>query len=209
MYPVSFRVDHAGDERNRVSVALRYFLALPWLFVAWAWGIAAWVATVVAWFAIVLGRGEYPPALYDFNARYLRMATRAHAFYLLQTDALPPIDGEPDPAYPVHIDVAPAQDTYDRLKVGLRWLYLIPVYIVVWLVSLVGMAAAVVAWFQIVLTGRLSPELEELIAKAMASITRATAYALLLTDRYPPAWDSEPVVGGLPPSGPPMVGVQA
>jgi Domain of unknown function (DUF4389) len=202
--PARFHVDQAPAERNRLSVGLRYFYALPWMIVTGLYGIAAWAATVVAWFSIVLGRG-YPPALYEFNAKYTRLASRTHAFFLLQTDELPRFDGEPDDSYPVRVDVDPDQGTHERLSVALRGLYLIPVFIVVWAVSLVAMGTAVVGWFSIMLGRPMTSEIQEMGAKALASITRATAYALLFTDRYPQAWDSEPVMsrpGGQPPAVP-------
>jgi hypothetical protein len=191
VYPATYHIDQAPAQRDRLSVGLRYLFALPWIFVAGLWGMAAYVAAIVAWFSIVLGRG-YPPALYDFNVRYLRMAGRANAFLLLQTDILPPFDGEANKSYPARVHVDPDSGVHDRLSVGLRGLYLIPVYIVVWLVSIVGYVAAMVARFSIVLGGRVSAEVAELTAKALASITRATAYALLLTDTYPPSMGSEP-----------------
>jgi hypothetical protein len=202
MYPASYHVDRAPTQRDRLSVGLRYLFALPWMFIAGLWGMAAYVAAIVSWFSIVLGRG-YPPALYEFNVKYLRMASRANAFFLLQTDTLPPFDGEVNDHYPVRINIDPDPGVHDRLSVALRGLYLIPVYIVIWLVSLVGYVGAMVTWFSIVLGGRVSDETTELTAKALASVTRATAYALLLTDRYPPAWDENPVIGMRPGSDQP------
>jgi len=201
VYPATYHVDQAPAQRDRLSVGLRYLFALPWMLVAGLWGVAAYAAVIVSWFSIVLGRG-YPPALYEFNVKYLRMATRTNAFFLLQTDVLPPFDGEVNDSYPIRVDVDPDPGVHDRLAVALRGLYLIPVYVVIWLVSLVGQLAAMVSWFSIVLGGRGSDEVTELTAKALASVTRATAYALLLTDRYPPAWDEHPVIGMRPGSDP-------
>lgn len=205
MYPVRFHLAQAPEERGRVSVGLRYLFALPWVIVAAIWGLGAYAATIVAWFSIVLGRG-YPPALYEFNARYLRMSTRANAFMWLGTDVPPPFDGEPLDGYPVRVDIDPDSGIHDRLSVAIRALYLIPVSIVIWLVSLLVHAVAIVGWFLIVFTGRMSGDFEELIGKGLASITRATAYALLFTDRYPPVWDEDSVIG-LPQAGqqPPAV----
>jgi hypothetical protein len=182
------------------------------MFVAALYGIGAYVATIVAWFSIVLGRG-YPPGLYEFNVRYIRMASRANAFFFLATDELPPFDGEPNDSYPVHVDIDPDSGEHDRLSVALRALYLIPVFIVIWAVSLVVYAGAIFAWIMIVFTGRTPEDAEQLIAKGMASITRATGYALLLTDVYPPVWDTESMVvlpgsaqpAAVPPAGSPVL----
>jgi hypothetical protein len=110
------------------------------------------------------------------------------------------------------VDIDPDSGKHDRLSVGLRALYLIPVFIVIWAISLVVYAGAIFAWIMIVFTGETPRDAEELIAKGMASITRATAYALLFTDVYPPVWDSESMVeqpgagqpAAVPPTGTPI-----
>jgi hypothetical protein len=115
--------------------------------------------------------------------------------------------GNRDPPRQAHADWArgPRHQASQRAR-RLSTLSLIPVYIVVWLASLVGYVAAIVVWFSIVVGGRVPGELTELTAKALASITRATAYALLLTDRYPPAWDQDTVTGIRPvETGPPAI----
>jgi Domain of unknown function (DUF4389) len=193
MYAVRLHIDEAPAERDKLSVGLRYFFALPWLFVAALYGIGAFAATIVAWFSIVLGRG-YPPAIYEFNARYLRMAARANGYFFLQTDEFPPFDGEPLDTYPVRVDIDPDSGKHDRLSVGLRALYLIPVFICMYVVSIIAYVMAIVAWFSILLASGMSRDVQEQIAKALASINRATGYALLFTDVYPPVWDSEPIV---------------
>ena len=58
--------------------------------------IAAEIAAVIAWFAIVF-TGRYPEGLYNFNAGFLRMATRVNGFYYLLTDEYPPFNGDEDP----------------------------------------------------------------------------------------------------------------
>ncbi len=194
MYPVQLRVDHVSGEREKISVILRYFYVIPIMIVATVFGIGAWFAAVIAWFALVF-TGRYPQGLYEFNAKYLRLVTRANAYYWLETDRMPPFNGDADDSYPVRLAVPAPQASYDRVKVGLRFIFLIPALIVAYVASLIGLLTAVVAWFTIVFGGEVSESMEKLTATALASVTRATAYALLLTDEYPPAWDAEePVV---------------
>lgn len=208
MYPVRLQVDQATMERNRLTTALRYFVALPWMIVGGIWFYAAYLLTIIAWFSLVF-TGRYPQGIYDFNASFLRMYGRATGFYYLLTDVLPPFDGNPDDAYPIRVSVDGPQESYNRVSVFFRGLMLIPVYLVMMAVGVVAMVGIVVAWFAIVLNGRLSEDVQELIAKCSASFLRATAYMLLLTDRFPSPWDEgrllvgggdvPPAVGGVTP----------
>jgi hypothetical protein len=193
MFPVKLHVAHTTSERDRTSVLLRYFYALPAMLIAGIYGIGAFGATIIAWFALV-STGHYPAALYEFNVKYLRLAVRANGYYWLQTDAVPPYNGEPDDRYPIRVEIGPAQAGYDRVKVALRGFYLIPVMVVAYVASLIGTVAAVVTWVSIVAGSPASEPMEALRVKALASITRASAYGLLLTDQYPQAWDEDVVV---------------
>ena len=92
MYPVSYEADTAIEGRNRLTTFFRPILDIPWLIVAGLYGIAAYVAVIIAWFAIVF-TGRYPEGLYNFNAGFLRMSTRANGFAYLLSDEYPPFGG--------------------------------------------------------------------------------------------------------------------
>ena len=84
MYPIAYAQDHEAENRNRLTTFFRGIVVIPWQIVAYLWGIAAGVVAVIAWFALLF-TGRYPQGMYDFNAKYLRMATRTNAL-------LPPRD---------------------------------------------------------------------------------------------------------------------
>src|SRR5688500_18446865 len=98
MYPVSYEADYEAENRNRLTVFLRYLIVIPWAIVAALYGIVAEIAAFIAWFAIVF-TGRYPEGLYNFNAGFLRLQARINGFYYLLTDAYPPFNGQDDPAY--------------------------------------------------------------------------------------------------------------
>jgi hypothetical protein len=185
MYPVSYEADAALEGRNRLTTFFRGLIVIPWAIVAWLYGIAAQVAAIVAWFAIVF-TGRYPEGLYNFNAGYLRMYQRVNSFYYLLTDELPPFNGEDNPQYPVRIGVPPPLGAYDRLKTGLRLIIGIPVFLLAIVQSLIVTVCAIIAWFAILFTGRLSEGLFNPMRSALAYLTRASAYFLLLTEDWPP-----------------------
>jgi hypothetical protein len=69
---------------------IKWFLAIPHIFVLVFLGIAAWVCIVIAWFAILF-RGKYPKGLFDFVVGVMRWSFRVEAYaLLLVTDKYPP-----------------------------------------------------------------------------------------------------------------------
>jgi hypothetical protein len=185
MYPIAFALDHESENRNRLTTFFRSIVSIPWQIVAYLWGIAAGVVTFIAWFALLF-TGRYPQGMYDFNAKYLRMATRANGFYLLATDAWPPFHGDPDDAYPLRVGVAPPKAEYSRMKVLFRIIVGIPVFFLALIQGLIAFVIAIVAWFAILFTGRFSEGLYNPLRAALAYNTRASAYFLLMTEDYPP-----------------------
>jgi hypothetical protein len=185
MYPISYEADAALDGRNRLTTFFRGIVAIPWQIVQYLYGIAAQIAAIIAWFAIVF-TGRYPEGVYNFNAGFLRMSTRTNSFYYLLSDEWPPFGGEEAPGYPVRVGVAPPLDMYSRLKTGLRFLFGIPVLLLAIVQGVILFVCVIVAWVAILFTGRLSEGLFNPMRSAMAYLTRASAYFLLMTEEYPP-----------------------
>src|SRR5215211_1010175 len=185
MYPISYEADAALDGRNRLTTFFRGIVAIPWQIIQYFYGIAAQIAAIIAWFAIVF-TGRYPEGIYNFNAGFLRMSTRTNSFYYLLSDEWPPFGGEEAPGYPVRVGVAPPLDMYSRLKTGLRFLFGIPVLLLAIVQGVILFVCAIIAWFVILFTGRLSEGLFGPMRSAMAYLTRASAYFLLMTEDYPP-----------------------
>jgi hypothetical protein len=185
MYPVTYAADYQGDDRNRLTTFLRYIVAIPWFIVAGLWAIAAEIAAIIAWFSIVF-TGRYPRGAYDFVGKFVRMYSRVNGFYLLATDEFPPFNGDPSESYPIRIGIPDPKPEYDRLKTGLRLIIGIPVLLLAYVQALIATVVALIAWFAILFTGRLSEGLFNPLRSALAYSTRATAYFLLLTEDYPP-----------------------
>jgi Domain of unknown function (DUF4389) len=185
MYPISYEADPALDGRSRLTTFFRYIVSIPWLIVATVYGWVAQIAAVIAWFAIVF-TGRYPEGLYNFNAGYLRMYSRTYTFLHLLTDEWPPFGGEEGPGYPVRIGVPAPLDKYNRWKTGLRLIVGIPVILLAIIQYVIVYVCSIIAWFAILFTGRLSEGLFNPMRSALAYLTRATGYFLLITEDYPP-----------------------
>ena len=88
-------------------------------------------------------------------------------------------------SYPVTFEADYAEQR-NRLTTFFRLILMIPVAIVLYVFGIVAYIAIVIAWFAIVLTGRYPAGLYKFVADFNRFLARATAYAVLLTDVYPP-----------------------
>jgi hypothetical protein len=88
-------------------------------------------------------------------------------------------------SYPVTFE-ADYSEPRNRLTAFFRLLLVIPVAIVLYVFGIIASVAIVIAWFAIVLTGRYPKGLYDFVAGFTRFLARVTAYAVLLTDTYPP-----------------------
>ena len=186
-YPVTFESDYV-EPRSRLTTFFRLLLVIPHLVVAALWGIAVFVVVVIAWFALLI-TGSWPAGMYDFTAGFLRYYTRIHGYLFLLADPYPPFSGADEPGYPVRLHVGPAQPEYDRLKVLLRIFYIIPAYLIVYVMNVVIELAAIASWLVIVVIGKQPKGLQDVIGLCVSYTARAYALFLLITETYPPFTD--------------------
>jgi hypothetical protein len=80
---------------NRWLPLVKWFLAIPHLFVLILLNIAAVIVVILAWFAILF-TGRYPRSFFDFVEGVLRWNNRVVAYaFTLVTDVYPPFSLEP------------------------------------------------------------------------------------------------------------------
>lgn len=189
-YPVSVQIDYV-ERRSRLSTFFRFLLAIPhWIWAA-IYGIGVFVAVVIAWFALLF-TGRWPESLYQFTVGFLRYYGRLFGYLNLAVDPYPPFDGGEHPEYPLRVTVAPPAEHYSRLKVFLRGLYVIPAYIVTYVLSLVLYVVSILAWLVIVILGRQPAALQDVIRFCVVYTLRVWALFTLLTETYPPFGDEPP-----------------
>ncbi|MFC9398249.1 DUF4389 domain-containing protein [Streptomyces sp. NPDC057027] len=73
-----------------------------------------------------------------------------------------------------------------RWTVLLRWLLLLPQFIVVAVLSFAAFFVTIAAWFSALVLGRLPDSIASFLGSVLAYQTRVSASAALLVDRYPP-----------------------
>jgi hypothetical protein len=90
-----------------------------------------------------------------------------------------------NPEYPVRLDVE-YPDRLSRLLIFVKWLLAIPHFIALFVLGIGVVAVWVVSWFAVLITGRYPEGMFNFMVGVMRWGARASAYYLLLTDRYPP-----------------------
>lgn len=88
-YPARLDITDPPEPRNRLSVAFRFFLAIPHFFALMFVLLACGLVAIVAWFTILI-TGVYPQNIYDFTVGAVRWRMRVEAYLLLMVDEYPP-----------------------------------------------------------------------------------------------------------------------
>lgn len=94
---VHLEVEYPDVQRdlNRALPLVKWFLAIPHLFLLFFLGLAAVVVTIVAWFAILF-TGRHPKGMFDFVVGVMRWQNRVTAYaFALVTDRYPPFSLQP------------------------------------------------------------------------------------------------------------------
>jgi hypothetical protein len=170
------------DHLSRGLIFVKWLLVFPHLLILSPLANTIWFGTsIVAWFAILF-TGRYPQGLYKLALLYLSWQANAFAYYALLRDEYPPFG---EGSYPLVYSL----DYPEHLSRGLifiKWLLLIPHYIVLYLLGLAAYIVTLIAWFAILITGRYPQGMFTFMVGVMRWANRVGAYFLLLTDAYPP-----------------------
>jgi Domain of unknown function (DUF4389) len=162
-------------------------MAIPHFILLYILGLVLNVITFIAWFAILF-TGNYPAGLFDVAAGIMRYQWRVGTFYLFMREPYPafglpsgPVDPGDDPA--TFSIVRP-----ERLSRGLifiKWLLIIPVIIVLFVLGIGAFVAAVIAFFAVLFTGKWPEGLRNYVVGVARLSVRTNAYHYLMTDVYP------------------------
>jgi 2-(1,2-epoxy-1,2-dihydrophenyl)acetyl-CoA isomerase len=168
--------------RWRLTVALRWLLALPHLLVLSAWLLVAFPVTIVNWF-ITLFRGRPSSGVHAWTSRLVRYQVHVNAYLYLAADPYPSFRGWPG-RYPVDIAIAPPGEQA-RLKTLFRIVLVIPAYAFFYVLSQVLSIVAILGTFYALATGRYSRGFRDFSAYCLRFQAQTFGYLLLLTDKYP------------------------
>lgn len=138
----------------------------------------------VATMLMLVFRHKYPRWWFDFAREFLRFGARVGAYLALLTDTYPSTDEEQS----VHLEIDyPNATGLNRFLPLVKWLLLIPHYIVLAFLFVGAVFAVLFSWFAILITGRYPRGLFNYIVGVGRWALRVNAYGfLLITDDYPP-----------------------
>ena len=187
-YPASIEVQTPEKIANWRAL-VQWILAIPHLIIAYALSNVAWAVAVVTWF-VVLFTGRLPEGLANFQVMTMRYTARANIYAGFLHDQYPPYDFSmttDDPGgTPVTVSVHPQLEQRDRLTVGLRFIWLIPAALFLFVVWIVAALSWFIAIFAVLFTGRWPAGLRSWVMKFQRVSIRLQAYGMMLTDEYPP-----------------------
>lgn len=168
--------------RSRLLVLFRLPLTIPHVVWALLWSVAAVLAVIAGWFAaLVLGRLPLP--LHRFLAAFARYNAHWYAFATVVGGPFPGFVGRQG-SYPVDLEIDPPE-RQSRWTVLFRLPLALPALLLASAYGGVLFAVAVLGWLASLVTGRMPGGLRDLGAASLRYSTQWSAYALLLTPRYP------------------------
>lgn len=189
--------------RSRVTILPRLLLALPHLVWVSLWSLAVLVPALLLWLAVVAA-GRAPRTLHRFIAAYVRYTTHASAYLSLVAGPYPSFTGAA--GYPVDVEIDPPA-RQGRLGAAFRLVLAVPALMLS--ASLAGgpstavgggaalsfatggggmlFVVGLLGWCAGLATGRMPRGLRDVGAFAIGYAAQTSAYALLLSDRYPSA----------------------
>jgi hypothetical protein len=187
-YPAVIKVD-TPDRLANWRPLVQWILAFPQMIIVGALGYASGAVAVISWF-VILFTGRLPEGLANFQMMVVRYTVRVQLYAGFLHDQYPPFDftmsaSEPG-GTPVNIDFTPALENRNRLTVGLRFFWVIPAMLFAMVIGIVGAICWFLGFFAVLFTGRWPDGLYSWAMNTTRVSLRVQAYALLLTDEYPP-----------------------
>ena len=195
-YPVQLNVTVTEPELNRlwgiplIGIFVRLIIAIPHIVVLMVLGIGMYVVILLGWIPILL-MGRVPGIQAAWIKETIHRGTRVAAYaYFLFPGGYPPL--EPGAPNPLELTINLEGRSMSRLwgipLLGfmVRAIVLIPHFIVLAILVLVGYLAEIILWIPILVTGKYPGWAMSLYSRILRYIARVYAYILLLPVPYPP-----------------------
>jgi hypothetical protein len=187
-YPIDASVDAPLEIANWRPL-VHWLLGIPHLFLAGVLGRVGQVVAIISWFAIVF-TGRLPEGLANFQYLVIRYQTRAFTYAAWLYQDYPPFTFDmtaADPGgSPVRVHLTARLEDRNRLTVGLRLFWLIPIALFSILVALGAIVVLFLSFFAVLFTGRWPEGMRRYIVGVIRLSVRVNAYGSLLVDEYPP-----------------------
>ncbi len=200
VYPVQFSVDYPDRPLNRLTTFFRVLVIIPIAIVlslvegGYTYGYGGGHTTTIAAaggllvlpaLLMIVFRRKYPRWWFDWNLELMRFSARVGVYLALMEDRYPSTDEH----QAVHLDFPypDARNDLNRWLPLVKWLLVIPHYVVLFFLYIAAFFVVVAAWFMILFTGRFPRGMFEFLVGVGRWTNRVVGYAhVLVTDRYPP-----------------------
>ena len=195
-YPVQYSVDYPDRPLNRLTTFFRLFVVIPIAIVLglieggggygshYGYGGAVGLVALPT-LLMILFRQKYPRWWFDWNLELMRFSARVGVFLALMEDRYPSTDEH----QAVHLDFPypDARNDLNRWLPLVKWLLVIPHYVVLFFLYIAAFFVVIAAWFAILFTGRFPRGMFDFLVGVGRWTNRVIAYAhVLVTDSYPP-----------------------
>jgi hypothetical protein len=193
-YPVNISYDREAPI-NRLwgilffGLIVRWVLLIPHYLVLLLVGIVAALGLLVTWIPVLI-LGRFPSWGYRWIGGFLAYSQRITAYALLMTSTYPPFALETE-EYPITV----RYDEGVRINrlwgipiIGhiVRFIVLIPHFIVLWLLGIVVAFLVWVVWVPVLIYGRQADLIYTVVGGYYRWTLRAMAYLFMMVDKYPP-----------------------
>jgi hypothetical protein len=182
-FPLTYDVAYPQQLSRGLIFVKWWLLAIPhYLFISALNGVHN-VVTLIAFFAILF-TAKFPRGLFDFMVGVNRWNANVAAYALFMRDEYPPFDLAAA-KYPVTYELA-YPEALSRWLVLVKWLLLLPHFLVLCVLYLAAFVVWIVTWFVILFTGKFPRGLFDFQVGVLRWTYRVNAYLYLMRDEYPP-----------------------
>jgi len=170
------------------GLIVRSILCIPQAVLLAVLGLVLYVIVLLNWIPILFN-GRQAAWIYQIAGGYIRLSARVFAYILLITGRYPPFWIEGEHTVDVTFDEAEPQNRLwgiPVLGVLVRLVVLIPHLFVLALLGILVGILMLFTWVPVLLNGRTSDWVVRWVGGYYRWSLRVSAYAFLLTGRYPP-----------------------
>ena len=183
-YPMEYDVAYPEGKRNRLTTLFRFVLVLPMLLITGLITSGA-VALSVATGLMILFRGKYPRAWFDWQVEISRLNARLGAYTGYLRDEYPATDD--GQAVTLNYEYPDVASDLRRWMPLVKWLLAIPHIVVLVILFAAQAIVSVIAWLAIIIVGVFPRGMFNFSVGVNRWLYRLDAYIFVLnTDRYPP-----------------------
>jgi hypothetical protein len=168
---------------------VQWLLGIPQLLIAGALEVLRGLLTLISFFSVLFTE-QIPRPVFDMIAMTYRYEWQAASYALFLREDYPPFDFQPvagdDGVDPHTVVTLTYPDQLGRWKPLYKWFLAIPLFVVLFGLSVAAVFAVIASFFAVAASGEYPVELRNFLVGVYRYNLRLQAYVGLLNDQYPP-----------------------